>query len=285
MVDLAGKAAFVTGGASGIGLALGRVLAEAGVRVMLADVEAAALDVAAASLQDLGPEVRGVVCDVRDPAAVDAATAAAVMAFGRLNILCANAGVGGGGGIDPIVLDDWRWVLDVNLFGVLNTVRAALPHLRESGEAGHVLFTASIAGMVSPFGFSPYAASKFALVAIAEGLAVELDGTAIGVSVLCPGWAKTRITESQRNRPASYGPAGPPSTSPLAVMAAQLVRTGMEPDAVARHALAGIQHNELYIFTHPEMRSAIDQRFRRIIAAYDRTAPAAPGDGVKGNTL
>jgi len=128
MREFIGKTAFVTGGASGIGLALGRAFAEAGCNVMLADIEKAALDAALASLSGSGPQIRGVVCDVADPASVDAAAEATFSAFGKVHILCNNAGVGARGGIDHIALDNWRWVIDVNLMGVVSGVRAFLPH-------------------------------------------------------------------------------------------------------------------------------------------------------------
>lgn len=200
MQDLVGKTAFVTGGASGIGLALGRAFLEAGMNVMLADIEAEALTGAVRALEGTGPGVRGVICDVADPASVDDAANAAYQAFGTVHIVCNNAGVGGGGGIDAISLDTWRWVLDVNLMGVLHGIRTFLPHIRGHGEGGHIVNTASMAGMNSGLGFSPYAASKFAVVNMSEGLAKTVAPLGIGVTVLCPGFVRTRIWESGRNR-------------------------------------------------------------------------------------
>jgi len=165
MREFVGKAAFVTGGASGIGLALGRAFAEAGCKVMLADIEKTVLDAALASLSGSGREIRGIVCDVADTASVEAAAEAAFSAFGKVHILCNNAGVGALGGIDHIALDDWRWVLDVNLIGVVNGVRAFLPHMRAHGEGGHIVNTASMAGMFNLHqGFAPYPATKYAVV-------------------------------------------------------------------------------------------------------------------------
>ena len=169
MRELAGKTAFVTGGASGIGLALGRAFAEAGMKVMLADIETDALSAAVNSLHNFGPDVRGVVCDVTDPGSVERAADASYEAFGQVHVVCNNAGVAGGGGIDDIPLDDWRWVLDVNLMGVLHGIRTFLPHIRAHGEGGHIVNTASMAGMVSGLGFGPYSASKFAVVAHVGG--------------------------------------------------------------------------------------------------------------------
>ncbi len=212
MRELAGKTAFVTGGASGIGFALGRAFAQAGMKVMLADIEADALDAAVKTLRDVGPDVRGVTCDVADPVSVERAARASYETFGNVHVVCNNAGVAGGGGIDAISLDTWQWVLDVNLMGVLHGIHAFLPHIRAHGEGGHIINTASMAGMQSGLGFSPYATSKYAVVAMSEGLAMQLKPLGIGVTVLCPGFVRTRISESGRNRPERYGPiadAGP----------------------------------------------------------------------------
>ena len=205
MRELAGKTAFVTGGASGIGLALGRAFAQAGMKVMLADIEAEALAAAVKSLADVGPDVRGVACDVADPASVEQAAKASFEAFGKVHVVCNNAGVAAGGGIDNISLDNWRWVLDVNLMGVLHGIRSFLPHIRAHGEGGHIVNTASMAGMTGGLGFSPYTASKFAVVGMSEGLAAQLKPLGIGVSVLCPSYVRTGIGESGRNRPERYG--------------------------------------------------------------------------------
>jgi len=281
MREFVGKAAFVTGGASGIGLALGRALAEAGCKVMLADIEKSALDAAVASLSGSGPEIGGVVCDVADPTSVDAAAEATFSAFGKVHILCNNAGVGALGGIDHIALDDWRWVLDVNLIGVVNGVRAFLPHMRAHGEGGHIVNTASMAGMVNSRqaggqGFAPYPATKYAVVGMSEGLAMEVKPLGIGVSILCPGVVRTNILESARNRHKRYGPTTPvDTTNPLYARFVEHVRTGMDPAEVARRVMAAIRNDELYVFTHPERRGAVEERYRAILAAFD-TAAASP---------
>src|ERR1700680_4698403 len=170
MRDLAGKTAFVTGGAAGIGLALGRAFAQNGMKVMLADIETETLQAAVKSLQAIGPDVSGTVCDVTDPASVERAAKTTFDAFGNVHIVCNNAGVAAGGGIDLISLDNWRWLRDVNLMGVLHGIRTFLPHLRGHGEGGHIVNTASMAGMNGGLGFSPYVASKFAGGGLSEGL-------------------------------------------------------------------------------------------------------------------
>jgi NAD(P)-dependent dehydrogenase (short-subunit alcohol dehydrogenase family) len=275
MLDFDGRAAFVSGGASGIGLGLGRALAEAGARVMLADVEENALADAVASLQGGNlPEVRGVVCDVRDYQAVERAAEAAIGAFGKIHIVCNNAGVGGRSGADGISLEDWRWVIDINLMGVVHGVRAFLPHLAGHGEGGHIVNTASMAGFLPGTGFGPYTATKFAVVGLSEALHSELAPQGIGVSVLCPGWVRTRITESRRNWPREYGAPPPPRSGLIDQHIAELVRTGMEPSAVAALTLAAIRDNELYVFTHPHMRPPLEMRVEKFLAAYRKLGPA-----------
>jgi NAD(P)-dependent dehydrogenase (short-subunit alcohol dehydrogenase family) len=274
MRELTGKTAFVTGGAGGIGFALGRVFAEAGMKVMLADIETDALAAAVNSLQNLGPDVRGVLCDVADPSSVERAAEASYQAFGNVHVVCNNAGVAAAGGIDNISLDNWRWVLDVNLMGVLHGIRSFLPHIRAHGEGGHIVNTASMAGMNGGLGFSPYVASKFAVVGISEGLAAQLKPLGIGVSVLCPSYVRTRIGESGRNRPERYGASKTPDPeSPAGLLVAQIaerLQSGLDPSEVAARVLAAIREDELYIFTHPEMREEVDERFAAIQAAMDK---------------
>jgi NAD(P)-dependent dehydrogenase (short-subunit alcohol dehydrogenase family) len=274
MRELKGKSAFVTGGASGIGLELGRAFAEAGMKVMLADIERGALDSALKELSNFGPNVRGVACDVADADSVERAARAAYEAFGNVHVVCNNAGVAAGGGIDNISLDNWRWVIDVNLMGVLHGISSFLPRMRAHGEGGHIVNTASMAGMINGMGFSPYAATKFAVVAMSEGLATQLKPHGIGVSVVCPSFVRTGIGESGRNRPERYGqpPALDPA-SPAAMIVAEIARrlqAGLDPAEVAARVLSAIREDELYVFTHPNMREEVDGRFAAIRAAMDR---------------
>lgn len=275
MRDLVGKAAFVTGGASGIGLALGRAFAEAGMKVMLADIEADALAVAVESLRGLGPGVRGVACDITDPKSVERAAKASYEAFGNVHVVCNNAGVGGGSGIHNVSPETWRWVIDVNLMGVLHGVRTFLPHIRAHGEGGHIVNTASMAGMNSGLGFSPYSASKFAVVNMSEGLAKQVAPLGIGVTVLCPGFVRTRIWESGRNRPERYGPTQTPDPASdggkLVAQLGELGRLGLDPMDVAAQVLTAIRKDELYVFTHAgaEWRAELKERFDMILTAMD----------------
>ena len=278
MRELTGKTAFVTGGASGIGFALGAAFAQAGMKVMLADIETGALAEAVKSLRDFGPNVRGVACDVADPVSVERAAKASYQAFGNVHVVCNNAGVAAAGGIDNISLDNWRWVLDVNLMGVLHGIRTFLPHIRAHGEGGHIVNTASMAGMNSGLGFSPYVASKFAVVGMSEGLATQLKPFGIGVTVLCPSFVRTRIGESGRNRPQRYGETQTPDpASPAGQMLALItasIAAGLDPADVAARVLAAIREDQLYVFTHPNMRGHVDARFAAIQAAMDGAAPA-----------
>ncbi len=274
MREFTGKTAFVTGGAAGIGLALGGAFAQAGMKVMLADIEADALQAAVKSLQEISPDVRGTICDVADAASVERAAQASFDAFGRVHVVCNNAGVAAGGGIDHISLDNWRWVIDVSLVGVLHGIKSFLPHIRAHGEGGHIVNTASMAGMQGGLGFSPYGASKFAVVSMSEGLSLQLKPHGIGVSVLCPSYVRTRIGESGRNRPDRYGQSQPlDPASPAAAMVAEIARqleAGLDPATVAARVLAAIREDELYIFTHPGMRGEVEARFAAILAAMDR---------------
>jgi NAD(P)-dependent dehydrogenase (short-subunit alcohol dehydrogenase family) len=220
--------------------------------------------------------VRGVACDVADPVSVERAAKASYQAFGNVHVVCNNAGVAAAGGIDNISLDNWRWVLDVNLMGVLHGIRTFLPHIRAHGEGGHIVNTASMAGMNSGLGFSPYVASKFAVVGMSEGLATQLKPFAIGVTVLCPGYVRTRIGESGRNRPQRYGATKTPDpASPAGLLVAQIaerLQSGLDPSDVGARVLAAIREDELYVFTHPEMRAELEDRFAAIMAAMDQAA-------------
>jgi NAD(P)-dependent dehydrogenase (short-subunit alcohol dehydrogenase family) len=276
MRELTGKAAFVTGGASGIGLALGRAFAEAGMKVTLADIEADALAAAVDSLQGIGPDVHGVACDVADLASVERAAKASFDAFGNIHVVCNNAGVGGS--IDNFSPDVWRWVLDVNIMGVLHGIATFLPHLRAHGEGGHIVNTASMAGILTGPWFSPYVASKFAVVGMSEGLAAQLKPFGIGVSVVCPGFVRTRIHESARNRQERYGSskAPDPDSAQAALLSqiGELVRSGIDPSEVAARVLAAIRADDLYVFTHSgrDLRAKVEERSAAILAAMDKAA-------------
>jgi NAD(P)-dependent dehydrogenase (short-subunit alcohol dehydrogenase family) len=273
--DLKGKTAFITGGASGFGLEFARLFLKEGMNVALADIEEAALAKAADALQADSTRLRGFVCDVADRASLQAAADGAIAAFGRVHLVCNNAGVGGRpGGIEELSERQWEWVLSINLMGVVHGIAVFLPHMRGHDEGGHFLNTASMAGMLGQPHDGPYSASKAAVVGISETLSYELRGGNIGVSVLCPGFARTGIADSERNAPADllHEAEAPLSAAAAAhaVRVREFVATGIAPAEVAARALRGIVDGDLYIFTHPDMRPMLQKRLARINAAYDK---------------
>jgi NAD(P)-dependent dehydrogenase (short-subunit alcohol dehydrogenase family) len=270
MRDLSGKVAFITGGASGIGLAMAKVFGREGMKVMLADIEASALAAAVDELRGLQVRAEGVVTDVASRDSLKSAALETIARFGKVHLVCNNAGVGSGGPFGAVPAKDWAWVVDVNQLGVVYGMEVFAPLILSHGEGGHFVNTASMAGMVSPPGMEPYCASKFAVVAMSEGWAAQLAGQGIGVSVLCPGFVKTRIHESRRNRSADYGPDDRQPGFDAGLSSPVL--TGMPTEPVAERVLEGIRDDDLYIFTHPEMRGAVEARFARILAAFDKSA-------------
>jgi NAD(P)-dependent dehydrogenase (short-subunit alcohol dehydrogenase family) len=270
MEKLEGRVAVITGGASGIGLGIARAFASAGVRLALLDVEEAALAAASEGLARGGAEVIGVRADVSDPASLEAAAESVLARFGRIHVLCNNAGVLTHGPLADSTARDWSWLVGVNLLGVGNGIRSFVPHLRGHGEGGHVVNTASVAGLLALPGLGIYAATKFAVLAISETLREELAPEGIGVSVLCPGGVRTRIHEAARNRPAALG--GPDASAGRADATDASVESGMDPDRVGRCVLRAVERNELYVLTHPEFRAPFAARTQAILEAFERAA-------------
>ena len=277
MINFQGRVAVITGGASGIGLAIARSFASRGCKVMLLDVERAPLEAAIAELQAAGSnaDVRGTLCDVTSRKAVEASAQQVIAAFGGADYLFANAGVGGTGGpIEALEDQNWRWVLGVNLMGMVHAVDTFLPLIRESGPGGRVVYTASMAGMLAPATMGPYTASKFATVAMAESLAAQLEGSGIGVSVLCPGFVSTRIHESGRNRPGELAATSVESEASASVMR-ELVTSGIPAETVGERVAEAVDRGEFYIFTHPDMRPLVEARFARIMEGFDAAERSA----------
>lgn len=278
-----GKTAFITGGASGIGFAMAKAFGAAGMNIMLADIERDALDNAVEDLRQRQMKVEGVHCDVADRKSMEEAAAACVEAFGKVHIVCNNAGVGGGGAIGTMKPGDWDWTVSVNLMGVVYGMEAFLPHIRAHGEGGHFVNTASMAGMISPPGMEPYCATKFAVVAMSEGWAGQLAPENIGVSVLCPGFVSTRIHESSRTRQERFGEAEE-TNAEAASAAAQFVLAGIPADVVGACVFEAVRDNDFYIFTHPDMRPAVEQRFARIMEGFDKAANRSALKGVEAKS-
>jgi NAD(P)-dependent dehydrogenase (short-subunit alcohol dehydrogenase family) len=266
--DLRGRTAVITGGASGIGRALAeRCLAE-GMNVMLGDYEALALAETAGLLG-----VPGVRVDVRRPESVRALAQAALDRFGAVHLLCNNAGVSVMTGLSSLNADDWRWVFDVNLFGVVNGVSAFLPLLKANSAGGHVLNTVSLSGLYTVRAQAAYAASKAAVLSVSETLRLELEaeGGRVGVTAVCPGPVRTNIRTSIRNRPDDYGPTGRDADHPdehERAFRAQLPESVMiEAKAVADVAIDAVKAGRFWAITHPDLMAPFEARHREIMAA------------------
>lgn len=264
-MDLDGKVAVITGGASGIGLATARALAARGCRLVLADVEEPALDRAVRDLSS-STEVAGVPTDVADKDAVDRLAAHVDERFGGADIVYLNAGVGTSGPVVDATHDDWRWVIGVNLWGPVHGVEAFLPRLVSSGRESHLLFTASFAGLAPNVGAGPYCVTKYGVVALAEVLHKELRGTRVRVSVVCPMLVDTNVGRAHRNRPAELGGPGPSDLDTTSDP--NLVGRVLPPELVAAKVVDAIGTDRLYVVTHEEMRPLVARRFERIDAAF-----------------
>jgi NAD(P)-dependent dehydrogenase (short-subunit alcohol dehydrogenase family) len=266
MEDVRGKVAVVTGGASGIGRALATRFVAEGMNVVIADIEEEPL---AATAEELGAV--GVRTDVADAASVAALAEATIDRFGAVHVVCNNAGVGGGGLIKDMTLKDWQWVIDVNLWGVIHGVHTFLPHLLGNTDGGHIVNTASMAGLVAGPGIGAYNAAKYGVVAISETLAAELavEESRVGVSVLCPGLVRTNIYTSQRNRPAALRNEKRKTTARTTnqEIADALLERGIDPAIVAGRVFDAIRARRFWILTHPEFLPAVADRCARIQSA------------------
>ncbi|HKD21179.1 MAG TPA: SDR family NAD(P)-dependent oxidoreductase [Rhizomicrobium sp.] len=274
MKDFRGKTAFVTGGGSGIGYGMARAFGRAGMNVVIADIEDKVAHKAAEMLQRDQIKAVPVHCDVALRGELQRAALEAVAAFGKIHIVCNNAGVGGGGEFGTVGERDWDWIIDVNLKGVIYGAETFVPLIKSHGEGGHIINTASMAGLVSPPRMEPYSATKYAVVAMSEGWQLQLAPFGIGVSVLCPGFVRTRIHESSRTRQERYGVHREASTGDNERRAetAKAIESGLDPLIVGERVLEAVKAGELYIFTHPEMREFVETRFKAIDDAFGRAA-------------
>ncbi|MBV9418241.1 MAG: SDR family NAD(P)-dependent oxidoreductase [Alphaproteobacteria bacterium] len=274
MKEFKGRTAFITGGASGIGLGMVRAFGRAGMNVVIADINLHEAKKAAEQLQSEQIKAAPVYVDVTERASVKSAALDAVAAFGKVHVVCNNAGVAVGGPAGTLREKDWDWILDVNLKGVVYGTEVFLPLIKSHGEGGHFVNTASMAGMVSPPGMEPYTATKFAVVAMTEGWAGQFAPLNIGVSALCPGFVRTRIHESGRERQDKYGGSGDvdPGVGATRDEAASNVLNGIDPDIVGQRVVEGVRDNDLYIFTHPHFKEFTQARFNAILAAFDKSA-------------
>jgi NAD(P)-dependent dehydrogenase (short-subunit alcohol dehydrogenase family) len=270
MQELKGRTAIVTGAASGIGSGIAKALAGAGMNLVLADIQQGPLTGIRREVEALGARAMDVLVDVSDAASVAAAGRAAEQAFGRLHIAVNNAGVAmHGTKVEDVSADEWNWVVGVNVFGVINGIRAFVPMIRSHGEGGHVVNTASISGFFVRGGRNQgaYTMTKYAVVALSEALEQEVEDAGIGVSVLCPGPVQTQIFASAGTRPERFGG---PYVRPQQEALRGAMGHGLAPEAVGERVRHAIRNNEFYVLTHATERQAVKARHQRIEAAFDR---------------
>lgn len=266
----AGQVALITGGAGGIGLGIARAFGQAGLKVAIADLDATALEAAAEGLRSQGISVLSVVLDVTDPAGWKQAADQVWAQFGRLDVLCNNAGVGqgqrpkgSGSGLVDMPEAAWRLILETNVTAAFLGVREIVPRLLAQGGPAHIVNTASMAGLIAPAGLGAYAASKFALVGMSESLRAELEPQGIGVSVLCPGGVESRLSQSSEARhAAAAGREAQPTRAPGVTL--------MPADLVGTLVLDGVRANRLHIVTHPEYAPLVEERQQALVKAFDR---------------
>ena len=270
MDDLQGKVAVVTGGGSGIGRGIALAAAREGMHVVLADIELDAAEGVAREVATEEVDVLAVQADVSAVGSVEALADRTFDRFGAVHLLCNNAGVFTLGTLTDATAADWDWLLRVNVLGVVHGLHAFLPRMRAQDGEAHVVNTASMAGLIAPRGLpiGVYTATKYAVVGLSETLRMELEPDGIGVSVLCPSGVETRIWEAERNRPTELG--GPQEMDSRGDFSAQgPAGEQLDPEAVGRMVIAGVQANELYVLTHPETQGLVRRRFDAIMAAFD----------------
>jgi NAD(P)-dependent dehydrogenase (short-subunit alcohol dehydrogenase family) len=267
-----GKAAVITGGANGIGFASATEFARRGARVVLADVDKPALEQAVAHLHGQGFDAHAVTCDVRQLDEMIHLADESFRLLGQVDIVFSNAGIVVAGPIAQMTHDDWRWVIDIDLWGSIHAVEAFLPRLLEQGAGGHIAFTASFAGLVPNVGLGAYSVAKYGVVSLAETLAREVKEHGIGVSVLCPMVVETKLlSNSERIRGADYGLASTAVVTEGPGPAPSQEDT-LSVDEVARLTADAIAANRLYVLPHAAARASVRRRFERIDHTFDDQA-------------
>ena len=273
MKDVTGKTAFITGGASGIGFGMAQAFAAAGMNVAIADIEERALAEAEDSLAADGASVWSTVLDVTDRAAYAQAADGVEARFGKVHVICNNAGVSSRGPIERASYDDWDWVMGVNLDAVFNGIHTFLPRIKSHGEGGHVVNTSSIAGHIIGAGNGLYTATKFAVVALSETLRLELAVDDIGVTVVCPGAVKTRFNDSDRNRQTAFAHVGNTMTAEQKALICKSFDHGTEPRDLGEMILDAIRNNNLYVLPHTEFKPVIQARYEAVMAGFADVPP------------
>jgi NAD(P)-dependent dehydrogenase (short-subunit alcohol dehydrogenase family) len=273
MQDVTGKVAFITGGASGVGFGMAKVFSAAGMKVVIADIRQEHLDAAMQSFK--GAQVHAVRLDVTDRTAMARAADEADRVFGKVHIVCNNAGINLFNDIAAATYDDWDWIMGVNLGGVINGVQTFVPRIKAHGEGGHIVNTASMASFIAGAGAGIYTASKFAVRGVTEALRWSLMPHGIGVSVLCPGLVKSAIYKSEGIRPANLSVNASTMSPEFLRQLEQIHQSGMEPEEVGEKVLRAIRANQFYIFPMPEFKDELRAIFDEALAALPNE-PAEP---------
>jgi NAD(P)-dependent dehydrogenase (short-subunit alcohol dehydrogenase family) len=267
MREVAGRVAFITGGGGGVGLGMARAFLDADMKVVIADIHEQRLEQAAGELADAGDRVHAIHVDVTDRTALARAADETESVFGKVHIVCNNAGVNLFNDMSEATYQDWDWVMGVNLGGVVNGVVTFVPRIAAHGEGGHVVNTASMASFISGPGAGIYTASKFAVRGLSEALRFSLIPQGIGVSVYCPGLVDSNIHESDQVRPAHLSTDVTPPNPDFMRMLPAIQKAGMSPQEAGEKVLAGILRDDFYIFSHPEFEAELREIFDEALAA------------------
>jgi NAD(P)-dependent dehydrogenase (short-subunit alcohol dehydrogenase family) len=280
MKDVAGKVAFITGGASGLGLAMARSFSAAGMKVAITDIEQAALDQVQEEFARSNAEVINLKVDVTDRDAMEQAAQETEAAFGKVHVVCNNAGVAVSGRADLMDYKDWDWVMGVNLDGVINGVQTFVNRIKAHGEGGHFVNTASMAGQMPIPGGSIYTTSKYAVVGMSEVMRTDLARYNIGVSVLCPGGVITNVAKSGRNRPANLKRETDTSRLSLGKLSETVMEDMLDASVIGDMVLEAILADDLYIFSHPHLKPIVDARTAAINESFARWSQYREKHGV-----
>jgi NAD(P)-dependent dehydrogenase (short-subunit alcohol dehydrogenase family) len=275
MKNIDGKVAFITGGANGAGFGMARVFSKNGMKVVIADIRQDSLERAMAYFGK-NPNVHAIRLDVTDREAFARAADEAERVFGKVHIICNNAGINLFVPVEECTYNDWDWVMGVNFGGVVNGVQTFVPRIRSHGEGGHIVNTASMAAFLPSAAAGTYTASKFAVRGLTEALRISLYRYNIGVSVFCPGLINSAIYESERTRPRRFAsPENTAKSQQTMNLLPEIHKAGMEPEEVGEKVLAGIRQNALYIFSHPEFKDELREIFDEVLNSLpDEEAPA-----------
>lgn len=265
MRDVEGRVAFITGGASGVGLGMAKAFLRVGMKVAIADLRADHLEEATA---ELGGDVQAIRLDVTDRAAFARAADETERVLGHVHVLCNNAGINLFNDMTEATYQDWDWVLGVNLGGVINGVVTFVPRIKAHGEGGHVVNTASMAAFVAGPGAGIYTTAKFAVHGLSDALRWSLLPHGIGVSMVCPGLVKSRIYESDMIRPPELSTDVTPADEEFMRILPGLHEAGMDPEEIGEKVLRAIRRNDFYVFTHPEHRDELREIFEETLAAF-----------------